>query len=114
MKLSYYNLVCSTDRMLAALGLNRTGNAGWLQDAMRREFSAEQIKEFERMKLHREQAREWKNGAAKRDREKIEMMERRYRVRGKTLRMGRSPVLRNDGAEAFANALYESCWRDLA
>lgn len=46
MKLTRYELVRAQDRQLAAIGLKRSGNSGWLADAMEREFTEQQIELF--------------------------------------------------------------------
>lgn len=46
MKITKEELIHAHDRQLRALGIERTGNKGWLYVALRRDFTPEEIKLF--------------------------------------------------------------------
>lgn len=61
MKIPAYDLICSTDKMLSALGLKRTLNSGWLRDAIRRDFPIVCVVNYLKIKKERDAKRALKS-----------------------------------------------------
>lgn len=94
MKLTREELTRAKEKQLQRLGIKRVNNKGWLYQALRTEFTEEQVREFR----HRDSLRQldlWKQ-------------------QGRTITTRRPPRSTDGKAEQFANQLYEESSRNLA